>query len=68
MLTVETRYEQMLSMFGQKGHFVKSIPELRKSLTEALQVTDRPSIVNVIIAPSAERKAQSFSWLTESKL
>lgn len=67
-LTVETRYDAMLGMFGHSGYFVRTIPELRKSLTEALKVSDRPTIVNVIIAPSSERKAQSFNWLTESKL
>lgn len=67
-LTAETRYEAMLNMFGDKGFFVKTIPELRNSMKEALERKDRPSIVNVIIAPSSERKEQSFNWLTESKL
>lgn len=58
----------MLKMFGHKGYFVKTIPDLRNALTEALTVKDRPTIVNVIISPSSERKAQSFNWLTESKL
>lgn len=67
-LTVETRYEAMLGMFGHTGYFVKTISELRQSLHEALQVEDRPTILNVIIGPSSERKQQSFNWLTESKL
>lgn len=55
-------------MFGQTGYFVKTIPELRQSLTDALQIPDRPSIINVIIGPTSDRKQQSFNWLTESKL
>jgi len=67
-LNVETRYELMMSMFGKKGHFVKTIPELQDAVRESLRVTDAPSIINVIISPQADRKPQSFSWLTESKL
>jgi 2-hydroxyacyl-CoA lyase 1 len=32
------------------------------------QVMDMPSIINVMINPSADRKPQNFAWLTESKL
>lgn len=67
-LTVETRYEAMSEMFGHAGYFVKTIPELRKSLNGALKIKDRPTILNVIIGPSSDRKEQSFNWLTESKL
>ena len=67
-LNVETRYEEMMSMFGKKGFFVKTIPELQNAVKEALIPTDSPSIINVIISPQADRKPQNFSWLTESKL
>ncbi|CAO1412317.1 unnamed protein product [Diamesa serratosioi] len=67
-LTVETHYENMMQMFGQKGHFIKNIPQLQKAIKEAMSLTDRPTILNVIISPQADRKPQSFSWLTESKL
>lgn len=67
-LNVETRYEQMMSMFGKKGFFVKTIPELQDAVKQALIPTDHPSIINVIISPQADRKPQNFSWLTESKL
>lgn len=67
-LTVEARYEAMCGIFGHSGYFVKTIPELRQSLTEALKIKDRPSMLNVIIGPSSDRKEQSFNWLTESKL
>lgn len=68
-LTVETRYENLMQMFGGRGaHFVKTVPQLKQAVTEALRVTDAPSIINVIINPGADRKPQSFNWLTESKL
>lgn len=67
-LSVETHYEKMMEMFGEKGHFIRTIPELQKSLTKALQNEEKPSILNVIISPTADRKQQDFNWLTESKL
>lgn len=67
-LTVETRYENLMTMFGLKGFFVREIPELQQAVKEALTYTDKPTIINVIINPSADRKPQTFNWLTESKL
>jgi len=67
-LTCETRYERMMEMFGLKGFFVREIPELQRAVKEALTYTDKPTIINVIINPSADRKPQAFNWLTESKL
>lgn len=67
-LNVETRYEQMMAMFGKKGFFVRTIPELHEAVQQALIPTDEPSIINIIISPQADRKPQNFSWLTESKL
>uniref|UniRef100_A0A1B0CFZ4 2-hydroxyacyl-CoA lyase n=1 Tax=Lutzomyia longipalpis TaxID=7200 RepID=A0A1B0CFZ4_LUTLO len=67
-LTVETHYENMMGMFNQKGYFVRQIPELQKAVKESLTLVDKPTIINVIISPSAERKQQAFGWLTESKL
>uniref|UniRef100_A0A1L8DIX1 2-hydroxyacyl-CoA lyase n=1 Tax=Nyssomyia neivai TaxID=330878 RepID=A0A1L8DIX1_9DIPT len=67
-LTVETHYENMMNLFNHKGYFVKEIPDLQKAIKESLTLVDRPTIINVIISPSAERKQQAFGWLTESKL
>jgi 2-hydroxyacyl-CoA lyase 1 len=67
-LSVSTRYENMMNLFGRKGFYCTSISELQNAVKEALKVTDGPSIINVIISPSADRKPQTFSWLTESKL
>jgi 2-hydroxyacyl-CoA lyase 1 len=67
-LHAETRYENLMKLFGEEGYLVKTIPELQKAITEALIPTDKPSIINVLINPQADRKPQTFSWLTESKL
>ena len=37
-LSVEVRYDNILNMFGYKGHFCKTIPEVRAAVKEALQV------------------------------
>jgi len=67
-LSVDTHYEKMAELFGGKGHFVRTVEELSAALGESLAITDRPSIINVMINPSADRKPQTFNWLTESKL
>lgn len=55
-------------MFGRKGYFVNTVDELQSAVKEALKVTDGPSLINVVISPNADRKPQTFNWLTESKL
>uniref|UniRef100_A0A1A9W0X6 2-hydroxyacyl-CoA lyase n=1 Tax=Glossina brevipalpis TaxID=37001 RepID=A0A1A9W0X6_9MUSC len=67
-LSVEVRYERMMEMFDMKGYFCKTIPELQEAIKESLQLIDKPTIINVAIDPTSERKPQSFNWLTESKL
>lgn len=67
-LTAEVHYEKLVEMFGKKGYFCRTIPELQEALRQAFQVKDSPLIINCMINPSADRKPQSFSWLTESKL
>lgn len=58
----------MMNMFGKKGYLVHTIEELQSAVKEALKVEDGPTVINVIISPSADRKPQAFHWLTESKL
>lgn len=67
-LNAETHYENIMNMFGKKGHFAATIPQLQEAIKEALIPTDHPSVVNVFINPQADRKPQTFNWLTESKL
>lgn len=57
-----------MSLFDQKGYFCTTIPEMHNAVREAMNVINAPSIINVIISPTADRKPQSFKWLPESKL
>lgn len=63
-----TRYDNMMNLFDKKGFFVRTVPELRQAVKDGLNIQDGPTIINVIINPTADRKPQTFSWLTESKL
>lgn len=63
-----TRYDKMLSIVNRKGFLVQTVPELQAAIKEALQIQDGPTIINVLINPTADRKPQAFNWLTESKL
>ncbi|PNF25063.1 2-hydroxyacyl-CoA lyase 1 [Cryptotermes secundus] len=67
-LSTNVHYERMMEMFNIKGHFCVDIPQLQRALQQSLQVKDVPSIINVMINPSADRKPQNYAWLTESKL
>lgn len=58
----------MMNMFGKKGYLVNTVEELQSAVKEALKVEDGPTVINVIISPTADRKPQQFHWLTESKL
>lgn len=57
-----------MGLFNEKGHFCTTIPELQEALNISLKSVDKPNVINVMINPSADRKPQSFNWLTESKL
>lgn len=57
-----------MKLFNKKGFYVDNIPELKSAIKEALTITDSPTIINVIINRTADRKPQAFHWLTESKL
>uniref|UniRef100_T1JB33 2-hydroxyacyl-CoA lyase 1 n=1 Tax=Strigamia maritima TaxID=126957 RepID=T1JB33_STRMM len=67
-LTPNIRYERMSEMFGAKGFYVNTIPELQQAVKEALAIKDQPCIINVMIDPMSQRKTQEFNWLTSSKL
>ncbi|XP_045500216.1 2-hydroxyacyl-CoA lyase 1 isoform X1 [Colias croceus] len=67
-LSSEVRYEKMMEMFGSSGHLCRTVEEIETAIKAAIQVTDRPSIINILISPQANRKPQTFNWLTESKL
>lgn len=67
-LSNEVRYEKMMEIFGGTGHLCRTVDEIEAALKKALAVTDRPSIINILINSQSNRKPQAFNWLTESKL
>ncbi|XP_069768861.1 2-hydroxyacyl-CoA lyase 1 isoform X2 [Narcine bancroftii] len=67
-LVPNAHYEQVMSAFGGLGYFVQTSEELKKALASCLAQENVPSLINVIIDPSSDRKKQDFTWLTPSKL
>lgn len=67
-LTSETHYEKMMEMFGKKGHFCRTIDEIQRALRDSFADLSAPSLINIMIDPQADRKEQTYNWLTESKL
>ncbi|KAK9506620.1 hypothetical protein O3M35_008516 [Rhynocoris fuscipes] len=67
-LTPNIHYEEMSNLCKGIGYFCNTIPQLQQALVNAFKTEDSPSIINVMINPSADRKPQTFAWLTESKL
>ncbi|XP_013148197.1 PREDICTED: 2-hydroxyacyl-CoA lyase 1 isoform X2 [Papilio polytes] len=67
-LTPEVHYEKMMEMFGESGHLCRTVEDIEAAVKKALSVTDKPSIINILINPQSNRKPQTFNWLTESKL
>lgn len=63
-LTPNSKYDQVIEAFGGKGYMAKTREELRNCFKLCLKETERPSLVNVIISPSAGKKPQEFFWLT----
>ncbi|XP_026285433.1 2-hydroxyacyl-CoA lyase 1 [Frankliniella occidentalis] len=67
-LTVKVRYDNIMTLFGRRGYFCSTIPEVQDAVKECLKIVDGPSVINIAINPAADRKPQPFNWLTESKL
>jgi 2-hydroxyacyl-CoA lyase 1 len=59
----QARYERVIEAFGGKGFFVERPDELRPALEAAFR-ENGPTVVNIMINPSAQRKPQQFAWLT----
>ncbi len=59
----QARYEKVIEAFGGDGYFVEQPHELRPALEKAF-ASGNPSVVNIMINPSAQRKKQEFGWLT----
>ncbi|KAG0710042.1 2-hydroxyacyl-CoA lyase 1 [Chionoecetes opilio] len=67
-LLPQVHYERMAALFGDNGHFCTTVPQLQRVVRQALDDDSKPSLINVMINPMAQRKTQDFDWLTRSKL
>lgn len=67
-LLPEARYDEVMNAFGGQGFLVRTVEELRSALELSLSDWKRPSLLNVLIDPSSDRKQQEFPWLTRSNL
>ncbi len=58
-LTANIRYDKLSSAFENfNGYHVETPDQIRNAFEKALAEKNRPSIINVAINPSADRKAQ----------
>ncbi|XP_028985843.1 2-hydroxyacyl-CoA lyase 1 [Betta splendens] len=67
-LLPEARYDKIMEALGGRGFLVRTVEELHSALRLSLSDWDRPSLLNVLIDPSSDRKQQEFPWLTRSNL
>ncbi|GFN90703.1 2-hydroxyacyl-coa lyase 1 [Plakobranchus ocellatus] len=59
-LQPNTRYEKMMEAFGGEGYFCRTAEEIRNSLKAALQ-SNKPTVINIMINPMAQRKTQEYA-------
>jgi thiamine pyrophosphate-dependent acetolactate synthase large subunit-like protein len=57
------RYERVIEAFGGDGYYVERPQDLRPAIDAAF-ASGKPSVINVMINPQAQRKPQQFAWLT----
>jgi 2-hydroxyacyl-CoA lyase 1 len=58
-LTANIRYEKFASAFKDfKGYYAQTTQDINEALTDALKQTNKPSLINIAINPSADRKKQ----------
>lgn len=62
-LLPEARYDEVMSAFGGRGFLVRTAEELRSALELSLSDWGRPSLLNVLIDPSSDRKQQVTALL-----
>ncbi len=63
------RYEKFANAFdGFQGFFAETTDQIKDAFRLALKETKRPSIINIAINPSADRKAQVLKiWIFNTK-
>ena len=52
------RYEKVLEAFGGNGYYCNTPDEIQKAMKESMANTKQASMVNVMIDPMADRRAQ----------
>lgn len=57
-LLPEARYDEIMTAFGGRGFLVRTVEELRSALQLSLSDWEKPSLLNVLIDPSSDRKQQ----------
>lgn len=57
-LLPEARYDKIMEALGGLGFLVRTVEELRSALQLSLSDWERPSLLNVLIDPSSDRKQQ----------
>lgn len=58
-LTANIRYDKLASAFENfNGYHAETPEQIRSAVEKALAQTNKPSIINIAINPSADRKAQ----------
>lgn len=59
-LLPEARYDEVMAAFGGRGFLARTAKELRDALQLSLDDWERPSLINVLIDPSSDRKQQVY--------
>lgn len=57
-LLPDARYDEVMKAFGGRGLLARTVEELRSALQLSLSDWERPSLINVLIDPSSDRKQQ----------
>ncbi|PGH26815.1 hypothetical protein AJ80_01581 [Polytolypa hystricis UAMH7299] len=65
-LLYETRYEQLATMCGGRGYFVRSEEELEQATREGFMEQERVTVVNVIVEPGIGGSIE-FGWQASGK-
>ena len=65
-LLPEARYDEIMAAFGGRGFLVRTVEELREAVQLSLSDWERPSLINVLIDPSSDRKQQVTGTSRES--
>lgn len=65
-LLPNTQYEKIAEAFGIDGYCARTPDEVSRLFSRALS-KHRPSLINVVIETSSQRKKQQFQWLTRDE-